>query len=99
MLEDQSGLRLAAGALLGVLALGGCKFSASATGNVKSSGDAQGDASAAMTTEDSPPAAAQPQQAITFREGKLDYQGVINFEYDKADLRTAPASTRATPPR
>jgi outer membrane protein OmpA-like peptidoglycan-associated protein len=87
MLEDQSGLRLAAGALLGVLALGGCKFSASATGNVKSSGDAQGDANASMTTTEQPPAAEQPKEAIKFREGKLDYEGVINFEYDKADLR------------
>jgi hypothetical protein len=30
--------------------------------------------------------------SITFREGKLDYEGVINFEYDKAALKTDSAT-------
>lgn len=68
--------------LLGGFLLGGCKFSASATGNVNTSGvDGQ-----AQASTESPPAE-PPKEAITFREGKLDYQGVINFEYDKAALR------------
>lgn len=74
---------LQGGMLLSSLALGGCKFSASATGNVNTSG-VEGQAQAST---ESPPPAEPPKEAITFREGKLDYQGVINFEYDKAALR------------
>jgi outer membrane protein OmpA-like peptidoglycan-associated protein len=71
--------------LLGFLALAGCKFSASAGANVSSAGDVDGHAQA--TSESPPPAQAPTKEAITFREGKLDYEGVINFEYDKAALR------------
>lgn len=68
--------------LLSGFLLGGCRFSASATGNVNTSGvDGQ-----AQASTESPPAE-PPKEAITFREGKLDYEGVINFEYDKAALR------------
>ena len=74
-------------ALLGMaLTAQGCRFSASATGAVKSSGEAQG--SAQSSTETQPPPAQAPPAAITYSQGKLDYTGVINFEYDKADLRT-----------
>jgi outer membrane protein OmpA-like peptidoglycan-associated protein len=73
---------LQSSALSSCLVLGGCKFSASATGNVNTSGV---DGRAQAATESPPPEA--PKEAITFREGKLDYQGVINFEYDKAALR------------
>lgn len=68
--------------VLGCLVLAGCKFSASASGNVNTSG-VEGHAQA--SSESPPPEA--PKEAITFREGKLDYEGVINFEYDKAALR------------
>jgi outer membrane protein OmpA-like peptidoglycan-associated protein len=37
--------------------------------------------------QEQPPPASKPPEAITFRGGKLDYEGVINFEYDKANLR------------
>jgi outer membrane protein OmpA-like peptidoglycan-associated protein len=53
---------------------------------VKSSGDAQGESTAeASTSPGLVDKALNP--TITFREGKLDYKGVINFEYDKADLK------------
>jgi outer membrane protein OmpA-like peptidoglycan-associated protein len=77
------------------LGLAGCQFSASATGEVKSSGDAQGDAQASLSEKEPPPKPPAPQGAITFREGKLDYEGVINFEYNKANLR-ADADTQKT---
>lgn len=70
-------------ALLSGFLLGGCKFSAGASGNVNTSGvDGQ-----AQASTETPPLAEPPKEAITFREGKLDYEGVINFEYDKAALR------------
>ncbi len=84
MREERHGSWLkVVGLLSGCLALGACKFSASATGGVKSSGDVDGNAQA--STSETPPAPAK--EAITFREGKLDYQGVINFDYDKASLK------------
>ena len=82
--------------LLLALALAGCQFSASASGEAKSSGDASGDASASMTQEQEapPPKPPAPQGPIKFREGKLDYEGVINFEYDKAELRKDEETTK-----
>jgi outer membrane protein OmpA-like peptidoglycan-associated protein len=82
------------GLLLFVGALAGCKFSASASADVKSSGDAQAEARASATDE-----AGRKENpfvsAIKLKEGKLDYKGVINFEYDKADLRKD-SETQAT---
>jgi outer membrane protein OmpA-like peptidoglycan-associated protein len=63
---------------------------------VKSSGDVSGDASAeVMDGAGGSADGQQTKQAITFREGKLDYEGVINFEYNKASLR-ADADTKTT---
>jgi len=71
--------------LLGV-SLIGCKFSASASADVKSGADAKTETSASGPGEPST-ARALLGNAIQFKEGKLDYSGVINFEYDKADLK------------
>lgn len=79
-----------------VLMLAGCKFSASASGDVNSGVDAKADLDVAP-----PPAKAAPtegeaaKKAIVYKEGKLDYRGVINFEYNKAALR-ADSETTAT---
>ncbi|HEU5076908.1 MAG TPA: OmpA family protein, partial [Polyangiaceae bacterium] len=82
--------------VLAILLMGtGCQFSATATGKVNTAGDADGSAEAALSTpSEQPPAAPPPKQAIVLREGKLDYQGVINFEYDKAALRSDADTTR-----
>lgn len=69
-------------------ATSGCKFSASASGEVKSGGDAKGSAEASLTTEEEKP----DKGPITYREGQLDYKGTINFEYDKATLQNDPAT-------
>lgn len=79
--------RAAGGLLVACAALAGCKFSASASGSVKSSGDMAGSADASVS-EQPAPEPPRDSSAITFREGRLDYEGVINFEYDKADLRS-----------
>jgi outer membrane protein OmpA-like peptidoglycan-associated protein len=75
-----------------LLALGapltGCRFSASASGDVKSSGDANADAQASLEKQEAPPPKPKaPSAPIQFREGRLDYEGVINFEYNKDNLR------------
>ena len=70
--------------LLGV-SLAGCKFSASASADVKSGADAKTEASASASGGQTPMEALRG--GIQFKEGKLDYSGVINFEYDKADLK------------
>jgi len=62
------------------------KFSASASGDVKSSGDANASANASLQEQPAPAPQRTP-PAIQFREGRLDYKGVINFEYDKANLQ------------
>jgi outer membrane protein OmpA-like peptidoglycan-associated protein len=86
-------LALTYGSVL-VLGLSGCRFSASASGEVKSADGASGDASASLSEQETPPPRPkQPESAIKFREGKLDYEGVINFEYNKADLRSDQETT------
>ena len=65
--------------------LAGCKFSASASGEAKTSGvdsafDVSSESSAEVANE-------PPPRAIEYKSGKLEYEGVINFEYDKAQLR------------
>lgn len=70
----------------------GCSFSAQATGSVNSSGDAEGDASYSAKTEPpaeetTPPEPSPAAPAIQLKKGRLEYRGVINFEYDKAILR------------
>jgi outer membrane protein OmpA-like peptidoglycan-associated protein len=65
-----------------------CRFSASASADVKSSGDANADAQASLEKQEAPPPKPKaPSAPIQFREGRLDYEGVINFEYNKANLR------------
>src|SRR6185503_12121812 len=81
------------GLLLLGASLGGCRFSASASAGVKSSGDANAESKGQASGETAFDKAIRP--AIQFKEGKLDYQGVINFEYDKADLKKD-ADTEAT---
>ena len=67
----------------------GCKFSASASGKVNTAGDVSGDASASSEKTE-PPAETAETKTITLKEGRLDYKGVINFEYDKANLKDDP---------
>jgi outer membrane protein OmpA-like peptidoglycan-associated protein len=66
----------------------GCKFSASASGNVNTGGEGSLSAEADSAEASAPPPAEEG--AIVYKEGKLDYRGVINFEYDKARLRGDP---------
>lgn len=68
----------------------GCRFNASASGSVKSSGDVQGDADAKFEDDEAKKPEPEPTakaQSIQLKGGKLDYEGVINFEYDKANLQ------------
>jgi outer membrane protein OmpA-like peptidoglycan-associated protein len=83
--------RVLLGLAVCLLAASGCRVSASAQGSVNSSADADAEASASATAPEPPPEPEPPAmatgQSITLNQGKLDYEGVINFEYDKADLR------------
>jgi outer membrane protein OmpA-like peptidoglycan-associated protein len=72
----------------------GCQFSAAASGNVNTGGTSEGTAEASVESEPPEPEPAPQQQAIVYKEGKLDYRGVINFEYDKAQLRSDPETTQ-----
>ncbi len=69
--------------LVSLLAFG-CQVSAKASGEVNTSG-ADATAQASVKTE-SEERAGPPARSIEYKAGKLDYSGVINFEYDKADL-------------
>lgn len=96
-----SGSTLGLGVRRGVLALGlaagavGCQASASGSFNVDSSADAkaEGDADASLTasgdSEPPKPVALDASAAGRFRkvDGKLNYSGNIEFEYNKANLR------------
>ncbi len=88
---------LGAGALavLWGLSAAGCHFSAQASGQAHTGGETHAEAKAATETESStepaPPSKAAP--SIQYRKGRLEYRGVINFEYDKAALRSDPATT------
>lgn len=91
------GRELSSIVVLGILLTGtGCQFSASASGEVNSAGaDGSADASLSAASEEPAPAPEPaPERSIVLKEGKLDYQGVINFEYDKAALRNDPDTTR-----
>lgn len=74
----------------------GCQVSAQASGSVKAGSDVSGDASgnasysaeaSTETTQPEPPPQNLQRPVIEFRQGRLEYKGVINFEYDKARLR------------
>lgn len=82
-------------ALTIVYLLTGCQFSATASGNLNTAGTSQTSADASLTTDPPEPTPqAAPEKAIVYKEGKLDYRGVINFEYDKAQLRSDPETAQ-----
>ena len=65
----------------------GCQFSASASGEAKTGGEAKAEADASLETGTEEPQRRHLVSAIRYREGKLDYEGVINFEYNRAEIR------------
>jgi outer membrane protein OmpA-like peptidoglycan-associated protein len=75
----------------------GCSFSAQASGDVNTASEADAEASAKLESTSEEPAEsalpAEPAPAIQLKKGRLEYRGVINFEYDKAILRDDPATT------
>jgi outer membrane protein OmpA-like peptidoglycan-associated protein len=84
------------------LIAGGCQLSVAAsgeanTGGVARGGAGEGDTGQAQGQAQGNAAAERARQAaaIRYSGGKLDYQGVINFEYNKADLK-ADAETEQT---
>lgn len=79
-----------------LVALAGCQFSASASGEAKTGGDSHAEGDASFSSN--PPEDRKPtplRSAIRYQEGKLDYEGVINFEYNRAEIRTD-ADTKKT---
>ncbi|HOU89440.1 MAG TPA: OmpA family protein [Polyangiaceae bacterium] len=75
----------------------GCSFSASAPGKANVAEGAEATAGAELTTDAAVEAESEaeaPSNAIVYKEGKLDYEGVINFEYNKDELRSDEATTR-----
>jgi outer membrane protein OmpA-like peptidoglycan-associated protein len=72
---------------LAALGLGGCRFSASGSAEANTETGASASGQSSMTTEPAPVAEA-PRRTIALRGKQLDYQGVINFEYNKAALKT-----------
>ncbi len=74
----------------------GCSLTAQATGSVQSGGEARGQASSEVSAEAAAPAPPAPAAApaIELKQGRLEYRGVINFEYDRAALREDPETTR-----
>jgi outer membrane protein OmpA-like peptidoglycan-associated protein len=84
--------------VLALSALSGCRFSASgsAEASTQTGADANAQASMSAQTEAPPPApppATDPRQ-IKLVGSRLDYRGVINFEYDKASLQTDDATKK-----
>ncbi len=79
--------RCAIGAIV-VVCLAGCQFSASASGEAKTGGETKLEGDASLTT-DQPAESDKPAgRAIRYTQGKLDYEGTINFEYNRAEIRT-----------
>lgn len=76
---------------LSAMAASGCSLSARAGGSVKSSGEVSGESSMNMQAEQTQEAAPDPSPpetpSIRLKQGRLEYRGVINFEYNKALLR------------
>ncbi len=73
-------------ALLASLGVAGCQFSASASGEAKTGGESKLEGDASLETGSSGEAGSE--EAIHYKEGKLDYEGTINFEYDRAEIRS-----------
>ncbi len=69
----------------------GCSARAGAGANFSLGGDANAGADGSLMTdldaEERGEASAKPTSAIRLVEGRLDYQGTIEFEYNRADLR------------
>jgi outer membrane protein OmpA-like peptidoglycan-associated protein len=93
-----SSLATGVGLAAALAALTGCRFSASgsAEANTKTGADATGSASFQAQTETPPPPppAEQPPREIKLVGSRLDYRGVINFEYDKASLQNDEATKK-----
>ncbi len=72
------------------LGAAGCSFSASASGKAETGGESKLEGDASLTTD--PPAESDTarKSAIRYEKGKLDYEGVINFEYNRAEIRSDP---------
>jgi outer membrane protein OmpA-like peptidoglycan-associated protein len=91
-------LGLVAAAFVGLSGLSGCRFSASgsAEANTKTGADATGSSSFQAQTETPPPPPPPEQQPreIKLVGSRLDYRGVINFEYDKASLQNDEATKK-----
>ncbi len=68
---------------------GGCSFSASASGKAETGGESklEGDASLETDSGEESGDGARRGSAIRYEKGKLDYEGVINFEYNRAEIR------------
>lgn len=72
-----------------------CSFSASASGKAETGGESKLEGDASMKTEsDSGEATARTGPAIRYEQGKLDYEGVINFEYNRAEIRSDGETTK-----
>lgn len=90
------GLGWAAIGAVVALSVAGCQFSASASGEAKTGGETKLESDASLTAGATKPAPTddKPREAIRYEQGKLDYEGVINFEYNKANLRNDAATTK-----
>jgi outer membrane protein OmpA-like peptidoglycan-associated protein len=71
----------------GTVPLAACQFSAQASGEAKTGGESKLEGDASFETGQ-PEATEAEQAAIRYEQGKLDYKGVINFEYNRAEIRT-----------
>lgn len=73
----------------------GCSFGAQATGSVVSGGETHAEASSQIESQEAEqPSPTPPAPAIELKQGRLEYRGVINFEYDRAALRDDPETTQ-----
>jgi outer membrane protein OmpA-like peptidoglycan-associated protein len=70
------------------VASAGCQFSASASGEAKAGGESHAEGEASFQTGQPEGEASARTPAIRYQEGKLDYEGVINFEYNRAEIRS-----------
>jgi outer membrane protein OmpA-like peptidoglycan-associated protein len=68
----------------------GCQFSATASGEAKTGGESTFDAEASVesTQPESEAEVDASGRPIRYEQGKLEYEGVITFEYNRAEIRT-----------
>ncbi len=78
------------------LFLSGCQFSASASGEANTGGENKFEGEASMTTDEPESSAGKGKlkESIRYEKGKLDYEGVINFEYNKANLQNDESTSK-----